>query len=665
MASKKKTSAAVGIFIAVAAVIFFFVIIAVVLNSGSDGDAYENKRADYGMVFESFDVEIDWDDDRTCKITQTLDVRFYEASHGIYVDIPVNSGEKVRDLEISTEPTRPYSLEHENNGNLVRAVVGDPDIYFRSGDRMRCVVSYDYITPKHPKGADILAINAIGSGWTCPTEFASVTVKYPSAPKDAGSDFGIWIGSTKHVGGDDGAEVSWSADGKTVTIDIDGRGARPHTVGGFALNNDYALDPFEKVELAYEMPAGTLKNAKNSEFVVTLVIGIILVASAALIKLLVAKNKPVTPVVGFYPPFTESEDGEKRRMLPVQMGKIIDNSCSAQDVTSLIFYWASQGYLAIEERDGETYLKRVKDVEAVTAYERRMFDKIFSFAKADKDGTQEVAVSALSGKFGTTVAETKSAVDAEYRGKFYRGGITAISVVLSVLCGLFGALVSALSTLRIGKGFFNFLGVVAIVAAVAVAVVGTWISRYRYKLSGTQRKLAYIAYAIACVGIGVLLMFIIPVDASSDIERAIAGIAFAVASAIAPFIAVRTDYYNETLGDILGFRDFLRDAEKDRLETLIADDPQYYYNILPYANVLGVTDVWADKFKGLEVPPPTYYTSDSNVLFDILILSHLSRSISSSLTYVPSSNKGSLSGGGHSGGGFSGGSFGGGGGGRW
>lgn len=653
MASNKKTSAAVGFFIAVAAVIFFIVIVFVVTNVGSSGDAYENKRADDGMAFDSFDVEIDWDADRSCKITQTLDVRFYEASHGIYVDIPVNSGEKVRDLEVRTEPVRPYSLEHENNGKLVRAVVGDPDIYFRRGDKMRCVVSYDYITPKHPSGADILAINAIGSGWTCATLRASVTVKYPSAPKDAGSDFGIWIGKIKYDGNSDGVTVNWSADGKTVKIDIGER------------NNGYALNPFEKVELAYEMPSGTLKSSVGSEFVATLIVGAILIASALLIKLLIAKNKPVTPVVGFYPPFTDGADGRKRRMLPVQMGKIIDNSCSAFDVTSLIFYWASEGYLTIEERDGETYLRRVKDVDAVTAYERRMFDKLFSNVKANEDGVEEVSVSALSGKFGSTVVQTKNAVDREYKGKFYRGGITVISVVMSVLCGLFGACLSALCTLRIGRWFFNPLGFFAVGAAIAVAFIGAWFCRYRYKLDGKQRKLAVIGYAAVAIGMGVLLMFVIPLDASSWAERIIAAIAFAVSSAIAPFIAVRTEYYNDTLGDIIGFRDFLRDAEKDRLETLIADDPQYYYNILPYANVLGVTDVWSDKFKGLEMPPPTYYASDSEVLFDIFILSRLTRSVGSSLTYVPSSNKGSFSGGGGGGGGFSGGSFGGGGGGRW
>ena len=46
------------------------------------------------------------------------------------------------------------------------------------------------------------------------------------------------------------------------------------------------------------------------------------------------KDKPLTPIVDFYPPRIDDGKGNKRHMLPVQMGKIIDGTCSATDVTS-------------------------------------------------------------------------------------------------------------------------------------------------------------------------------------------------------------------------------------------------------------------------------------------------------------------------------------------
>ena len=56
---------------------------------------------------------------------------------------------------------------------------------------------------------------------------------------------------------------------------------------------------------------------------------------------------------------------------------------------------------------------------------------------------------------------------------------------------------------------------------------------------------------------------------------------------------------------------------------LINDDPNYFYDVLPYAQVLNVTNTWTDKFKDITLIPPSWYKSTAkftfNVLFDILI----------------------------------------------
>ena len=42
------------------------------------------------------------------------------------------------------------------------------------------------------------------------------------------------------------------------------------------------------------------------------------------------------------------------------------------------------------------------------------------------------------------------------------------------------------------------------------------------------------------------------------------------------------------LNEIIGFKNFIKLAEKNQLEKMLEQDPQYYYHILPYAQVLGV-----------------------------------------------------------------------------
>ena len=61
-------------------------------------------------------------------------------------------------------------------------------------------------------------------------------------------------------------------------------------------------------------------------------------------------------------------------------------------------------------------------------------------------------------------------------------------------------------------------------------------------------------------------------------------------------IVSRSDYGKDILAKIEGFKNFIEVAEKERLEALLEDDPYYFYNTLPFAQVLGVTKKWIDKF---------------------------------------------------------------------
>lgn len=663
-AAKKKT-ATVGL---LTVVVFVFVII--VIAVGCIYFATENNESgtpvvDKGMRFDNMDVRIEWNDDRSCRIAQTIDVRFFESSHGIYVDIPVNSGEKVRDLDVKSVPSRPFTVEHVGKNKLVRIKVGDPYLEFVPNSTMKCTVEYEYITPKHPRNADVLAFNAIGGGWTCYTKHASVKMTYPAAPLDAGDDYGIWTGGDKVNENSDGITVEWSNDGKTVEIDISGR-HKYYTYG----DEEYcALKPFENVELAYLMPKGVLKTRFDTEFVIALCVGFVLLAAVVSLKVFLAKNKTVTPVVSFYPPRIDGVKGDKRQMLPVQMGKLIDGTCSTEDVTSLVFYWANKGYLFIEEREDDTYFVKQCDINEVTTYERKMFNKLFSYGSEGDGGKVEVALGDLRGKFGNTVTATAAAVNSEYKGRLYKGRFNAITAAAFVLTAVYGAAFTLLTGLRVGFEF-NVFGCFTAVAGVFVAAgIGILHMNYSYKLSAAKNNMIYAVRAVVCLLFALFAAFSVPKDVMGMVEKAVFAICLGACALIAPSLRVRTDFYTEQLEYILGFRNFLRDAEKDRLETLLEDDPQYYYGILPYANVLGVTDIWSDKFKDIAVEPPTYYSSYNGIgVFDVMVMHRLTNNVRSGLTYVPpSSSSGSFSsiGGGSSGGGFSGGSFGGGGGGRW
>ncbi len=137
------------------------------------------------------------------------------------------------------------------------------------------------------------------------------------------------------------------------------------------------------------------------------------------------------------------------------------------------------------------------------------------------------------------------------------------------------------------------------------------------------------------------------------------------------FVRKRTDEGHEILQKIKGFKMFLEEAEKEKLELLVEETPEYFYDILPYAYVLGVSDKWIDKFESIAIEPPHWYmgVDPHNRMRTIYFINSTVKGCQQTMLAKPQNNSGTaggFSGGsGFSGGGISGGGFGGGGGGSW
>ena len=122
----------------------------------------------------------------------------------------------------------------------------------------------------------------------------------------------------------------------------------------------------------------------------------------------------------------------------------------------------------------------------------------------------------------------------------------------------------------------------------------------------------------------------------------------------------RTPFGNEILGKLRGFKRFLETAEKPQLEALVNENPEYFYNILPYTYALGVSKVWMSRFETIAMQAPDWYVSYNTSTFDMhefnYFMNDTMKSAQSAMSSSPSSD---------SGGGSSGDGSGGGGGGSW
>lgn len=80
----------------------------------------------------------------------------------------------------------------------------------------------------------------------------------------------------------------------------------------------------------------------------------------------------------------------------------------------------------------------------------------------------------------------------------------------------------------------------------------------------------------------------------------------------------KTKYGEAIYARVMGFRDFLDTAEKEKLESLVEQNPHYFYDILPYTYVLGISKKWVKKFENIKMPEVdmgsfNYYDGDSSI----------------------------------------------------
>ncbi len=384
-----------------------------------------------------------------------------------------------------------------------------------------------------------------------------------------------------------------------------------NTISGYTVQ---PLGAKESVTIALPLPEGYFDfSAEKSIFYLFKTLLYLIYIAIPTIAFVVWKKfrdkKEVIATVEFYPPDS---------LTPTEVGYYIDGVIHSKDMTSLIFYWADKGYLKLNEIKGSgffskddfeiEFLKSGDDIKK--EFESYMFRALMSF----KNSEGKVRVSNLKNRFYKHIEKAAEVLE--------------IDLIMSKK-----TLYSSKS-LRVGS---------SIRASIFVVIFVTILYLNYFKIQN-----------ILELGSIVILAFI----------------SILITIAISSKIKSRTDYGRDILGRIRGFKRFLETAEKRKLEMLIHENPGYFYNILPYTIVLGVSEVWSDKFKDIQLPAPEWY-GGSNI-GNAFVMASFMRGINNSMGALndnmlssPKAPTNFGGGGSSSRGGSSGGGAGGGGGGSW
>lgn len=596
-------------------------------------------------VFDSYHLDLAVSPSNVYTIQEDIVANFSTPGHGIYREIPIRFGK------------RRVALDNlQSSDPIIQDSVSSDYITFRLGSadttvigRKAYAISYTYdIGSDDYADYDELYFNLVGQGWQSTIKDFTFAIHFPK-PIDPSmiSLTGGSYGSTDQRG-----SYTLSSDRKTLT--------------GKAEN----LAPGQALTIRVQMEQGYFVGATvHRDYTVPLSILVVLaglVASIFATRLFrrYGREDLFVPVVRFDPPEGFS---------PLEVGYIADGVVDNKDLTSLFFYWADSGCLTITEESAKKItFTRLKEPVTDKKHERELFDAFFACG----DGTTVTLKQLETEKFAQAMQKAKTQTQAYFKGERRLNDPVAerkrvALFLMAAAMVVANAIASSISYLAGGTVALLVVGAfsMAMSAIIAYRLTTNWEMRGPF-----SKFIKVVAFVLVCI-VAYAAAFIIEygVVGNGEIYSLFMSLSVVFFPSYLGFLGVvsakRSTYATRMLEQTIGYRDFIREVEVEKLKLMIDSDPTLFYHVLGYAIVLGLEEKWAKKFSTITLDPPTWYYGQ-NLAFNALFYSSLSHRIHANVMEhtIYAQARSGASGGVRSsfgGSGFSGGGFGGGGGGAW
>ena len=662
-------------------------------------------------VIDKYDINIIVNENNTFDITETITAYFNISKHGIFRTIPLKNTIVRLDGTTSTNRTQVSNISVDNeykkirqNGNY-KLQIGSKD-HTLIGEQ-KYVIKYTYNLGKDPmNNYDELYYNIIGNEWD--TVIGNITFSI-TMPKEFDSSKLGFSSGTK--GSTDNSKVIYNVNGNNITGTYNG-----------------ILDVGEALTVRCELPEGYFVDAKldiNKIDYLMFFVPIIFLVISILLWYIYGRDDQIIETIEFYPPEglnsldvgflykgraenkdvtslliylankgyleisnkkielnadkinlnQESRNNANKKIMILQ-NKINDLKVSNPSSQKIKYYenmldiyknidtpinyeqYGLKSSINNINRKNKFLIRKLKDYDGNNLHEQWFMEGLFEYNR------NEVTDSMLYNNFYITnnrilhTINNKQNKNKVFEKSSLNKKIFIILMIIASYCLItippiftYGEQETLIFALVFpGIGFTALLGMLFGDIPISVKIFGVFwglgfggIPWLITVLPALMQDMSYlICYIIGLLCIGVMILVI-------------------------KYLPKRTKYGNEMLGKLKGFKNFLETVEKEKLESLVMENPNYFYDILPYTYVLGVSDKWIKKFESISLQAPSWY--DSSNSFDI---SSFNRFINSTMTSAqgamtssPSSSSGGSSSGGSSGGGSSGGGSGGGGGGSW
>lgn len=516
-----------------------------------------------------------------------------------------------------------------------------PEGYFTRGETRHYQISYTYDCGKGTNGGfDDLYFNLIGT--SSPMEILNVSFEV-ELPKISAENISIYYGKA----------------GETATLPYD------YDEENFVVSGSLSkLAPYEGITLRAVYKDGTI--VANSNFSLAALLGLCLslltLALCLVYFFCFAQNRKLAVPVEVITP---------EGLNPYRADFFVSGNCSSKNLISCLLVLANKGYVALNQLENDDV--EIVSLKEPSIAEETVLKSVYKFffrektkiklSDFDKMSTVEMTEHAAQSKAISNSEITKSK-DFLYEKKPLKikrnfNILILIAFVAMVLCAVFAAFFffgffSDLYTIK-----FLLLGVTVILFGVATILNLPFIFK------------TILFASILAMTLGLYLMF--GFAAIDGFYLLIGMVVFMLPSVI--LLSFDGKYTKEgavAKGRALGFKKYIEMCEVEKLKMFAEENPNLFFDVLPYAYSFGLTDVWIKKFETIPLDMPAWLASNNGSLSDLVLLSivlnNLDTRTSRIVNFAKTPGSGHFGGGGISfgggsfgGGGFSGGGFGGGG----
>lgn len=630
--------------------------------------ADEADEPDNKCVIKSFVFVATVHEDNTWSVTEKVVASFLEPRHGIYQYIDSRyddllDNELYRyyiDVTDVFVPTFTVETEEKDGFHVIR--IGEENRTV-SGD-VEYTINYKlHFNDDRYAKADFLYASVLGAQWRNEIKDFQFGLQFDKKlPADFEKSFKIHSG-----------ELGKKGNSLNVAYDIDWEKNR---IYGRAQN----ISHHNAITLRAELPQGfwRVDNSKITSLnkVSKLLFYVAIVLFVVVLSYLYQRRrrKPLT-VIEYSAPGDISS---------AEVGYIMDNVADVSDLSSLIVWWASKGFLKIEEKEVKSGLLGTKKKEIVLHmlydlphdcpyYQRKFWKALFKGSRTECNINHD-----LSDR-GKEVKEAIIALETHFSDNLKLGYLNKTALLLEVLYAICGSL-SILYASRVTTYDSDCILVIA-PWLVFICGYGYWGYKNSDKTlrdflreNSFKRVLLLLSMAVMCCFTVFLANDLYNPNNISLPQFAMEGIIAGgwILVLLVRHLRIDTAFRMEKLSKLLGFREFIKTAELPMLKSMVDQNPEYFYEVLPFAMVFGLSDKWCEHFANIKIKDPDWYVADgaSTLTGRTALSAGLGTNLSSSLGNLVSSGLLSSSlnvaitaasgGGGHSGGGG-----GGGGGGSW